>query len=611
MVYIPQYWTDINTVEAGGKGGGACTLPTGEPCSGLFTQIGILSTNVSSAGSNALTSIATQYNMLKDSTFDSLAWTLAKSILSQMTTDIVNWINRGFEGKPAFVQDLDRFLLNAGDLAAGKYLEELGGAFSFICDPFKIDVRLALELNYNKQVAGEPASSCTLSGALANIEDFTEGDFSKGGWENWFDISARPEVLTPYGEYLTGKAEMDARIVNAKGREVKLLDFGGGFLSAKICNATTGNNPSAYQVNCEISTPGKVIQEALTFQTSTGPRSLIEADEINEIIGALFQQLAIKAVTGAKGLLGLTPGTSQPTYEGYQTSEPNVKYANNNVEAIKLRKFITESISTEKKYRDIATNYKLLLLDKSSTSNTSTATTTATNNTGGSLSVTSQTSNAISNEIAKHNITKINILLDEIDSNLERLDSTYNKLKSTPSSEASAISLLVSDYSSIKKHSQDEIVASVTNWETVLYQGEPLINNDRNVLPNIEKIINDEITIIGNYLIKAEQNKTLLKNKQDNFDLSTTDPSIIKVFENTLTEINTLKIRLNNANTRLLELKNNVQDLKDLTYPNYGVGIEYKYLSRIMSEYVYIRIYYQNEVTDSQSEWTDILNLVP
>lgn len=59
-----------------------------------------------------------------------------------------------------------------------------------------------------------------------------------------------------------------------------------------------------------------MIVEALNNHIDTGRESLITADEINEIIGALIGQLANTALSGAAGLLGLSSGTGY-TYEGY------------------------------------------------------------------------------------------------------------------------------------------------------------------------------------------------------------------------------------------------------------------------------------------------------
>ena len=101
---------------------------------------------------------------------------------------------------------------------------------------------------------------------------------------------------------------MRARIVNAQGEELISFSANGGFGSAKICEFIEGEGTTVE--DCFISTPGKIIQEQLTFELSTGQRTLIAVDEINEIINALLSQLAVQAISGAGGLLGLTGAPS-------------------------------------------------------------------------------------------------------------------------------------------------------------------------------------------------------------------------------------------------------------------------------------------------------------
>ena len=92
--------------------------------------------------------------------------------------------------------------------------------------------------------------------------------------------------------------QIDTLINDEIHRETLTLSFGDGFLSQKECDENGAN--------CTINTPGKAISEALTFHLSVGTRTLIEADEINEIISALFSQLALKAISGVGGLLGMS-----------------------------------------------------------------------------------------------------------------------------------------------------------------------------------------------------------------------------------------------------------------------------------------------------------------
>jgi hypothetical protein len=80
-----------------------------------------------------------------------------------------------------------------------------------------------------------------------------------------------------------------------------------------VCQAIEGSSGGE---DCSIVTPGKIVQEALTLNLDTGRQVLVQADEINELIGALLNQLANKAITGVAGLLGLSSGTGF-TYSGY------------------------------------------------------------------------------------------------------------------------------------------------------------------------------------------------------------------------------------------------------------------------------------------------------
>lgn len=218
-----------------------------------------------------------------------------------------------------FVQDLEGFLTNAADMAIGEYLDELGGIGSFLCDPFKLDIQVALALQYQQDRVYQPAPKCTLTGIIDNIEGFmsgAQGSFNNGGWDDWFDITSKPEVYTPFGAALAAQSGANIRILNTKGEESAKLEWGGGFLSGEICETVSGAGTTKEE--CFISKPGKVIQEALSFNLDSGRQSLVTADEIDEIIAALLGQLANTALTGAAGLLGLSGGTGQ-TYTGFSS----------------------------------------------------------------------------------------------------------------------------------------------------------------------------------------------------------------------------------------------------------------------------------------------------
>lgn len=272
-----------------------------------------------SAGANVTVAGAQVGLMAKENLLDGIGWAIAKQMVSSMTQSLLNWINSGFQGSPAFITDLNGFLLDAIDTAAGQYIKSLGGIGEFICSPFKLDVQAALSINYAAARSGMPSGptepSCKLSDIGKNIEDFMNGGMTD--WGQWLTITSNPQN-TPFGAYLEAEAKLNIKLRNAAGQEIEIASWSDGFLSKRVCEMIEGKNAGKGK-NCKITTPGKVISEALTFQLSTGPRTLIEADEINEIIGALINQLTLKAMQGINGLLGLG-GNSNYTDNSYGTS---------------------------------------------------------------------------------------------------------------------------------------------------------------------------------------------------------------------------------------------------------------------------------------------------
>jgi len=263
---------------------------------------------------NTISSIATDFLSVKELELDPIANALAKMVLKSMTQSIVTWINNGFQGSPAFVSDLKQFMLERADQVAGDFIYN-NPDLNFLCSPFQLDVKIALAVNYQQQAHGGLNAQCTLSDVTDNVEGFLNGNFNDGGWASWFEVTQNP-VNTPTGAYLAAEAEMYARIVDEEGRQIRQLDWGNGFRPLKICDKV--ETPNGQQMNCHIGTPGVIIADQLSKSLGAGQDTLITADEIGEIVDALFGQLANQAITGAYGLLGL--GGSQYSDNSYGAS---------------------------------------------------------------------------------------------------------------------------------------------------------------------------------------------------------------------------------------------------------------------------------------------------
>lgn len=245
---------------------------------------------ITKAASVAIEFAITNFN-IKENVLDGIAWALAKTAVQQATKSIVRWINSGFQGSPSFIQNPEAFFLDVADRVAGDFI--YGSDLDFLCSPIQFNVRVALATKQFQDF--EPI--CRLTDVISNVQGFYEGNFQAGGWPAWFQ-AVNSSTDLPAGALVAANAEMTLRIQRKTGIEEHKLDWGSGFFSWEECYEEEGTE------YCETLTPGHVIAETLNFHLTTGERSLIEADEINEIISALFAQLGQQVITGMGGLFG-------------------------------------------------------------------------------------------------------------------------------------------------------------------------------------------------------------------------------------------------------------------------------------------------------------------
>ncbi len=303
--------------------------------------------------STAASALSTDSLVVKEYILDTIAWGLVNIILQQMIRDTTRWVNSGFQGSPAFVSNLEGFMTNIADQYAGQLI--WGSGLSMLCSPFKLNIQLALDMQY-RQGRGSYKAQCTLTGALNNLDNFLAGNFISGNWDDWYDVTLRPEN-NPYGAMLQAQAGLSLGISNGQGKNLSMLNFGGGFLTKEECTGTGGREV------CKTVTPGSVIEGQLNSSLAGSQRRIEIADELNELIGALFSQLVSKALGGVRGLLGLTSssGSSGGDYFDAMAAERTpTSYGGSestNPEA--------GSLTTEQAYQGLQNNIVALITDAS------------------------------------------------------------------------------------------------------------------------------------------------------------------------------------------------------------------------------------------------------
>lgn len=284
---------------------------------------------------------------LKEFGLDTVAWVIVNLIIERMAASTVNWINGGFRGSPAFITDPEAYYKNIGDQIAGQFIFS-NPDLNFLCSPLQAKIKLALTSTYNRN---SDRFQCRLSQVGKNLDNFVD-DFSNGGWDSFFIVS-QTAGENPLGAYLQAEGQLYEKIANKQDIKKQELLQGNGFLSFKQCDQwenvvnqgqtqlgdTTGGTfdengipqdtrpddpedteaPPGTKRRCtkeSVTTPGNVISSQLNKTLGLGNDKLVVADEINEIVSALLNQLVSQVVGGVgRGLRGI----SRPSSTGGQT----------------------------------------------------------------------------------------------------------------------------------------------------------------------------------------------------------------------------------------------------------------------------------------------------
>ncbi|MDE2213094.1 MAG: hypothetical protein KGJ34_00985 [Patescibacteria group bacterium] len=300
---------------------GACTVPVLAPLIGGSFSLALLGQTVGDTAlpvhdygntlTNAGTTISSNLNLstslanlVRSQFLDCAARALARAALQDIAVSTINWINSGFNGSPSFVQNYNQFFTNVAEDAVGNYLQSSN--LAFLCDPFQIQVKLAVAQAY----AIQGPQQCSLNNFTNSIQGFMT-DFSQGGWPAFISFTDVP-TNNPYGSFMYAEAGLNSAVAQAQGQKVLDLQLGNGFLSVQQkenCHTVSSTTPPPSSPNesveevpggdghsflvCDLvnTTPGTAISDALnqTFNINTG--SLIDAKYFDEIISALVSQL--------------------------------------------------------------------------------------------------------------------------------------------------------------------------------------------------------------------------------------------------------------------------------------------------------------------------------
>lgn len=262
---------------------------------------------------------------IKEYVLDPLAHMAAQRAVQSIVRTTVNWINSGFEGSPAYATNLKRDLQLLADQVANRFLSDLQ-AEGLIQSPFRDQLIDSIRQSYRRRTAQNAFflnNQYDLNQVADNAAAFVNQGFGegRGGLRAWV-AAWQNDQNNIFGAYRAATSELGRRITSAQDHRQTELSWSNGVFSwcAEPAGSDTEAQPGATATNltqgapggsddCEIRTPGSVISDRLRTATNADIASLISADEIDEVIGALMSQLMNKML-GGSGLFGLSGSSS-------------------------------------------------------------------------------------------------------------------------------------------------------------------------------------------------------------------------------------------------------------------------------------------------------------
>jgi len=240
---------------------------------------GIVSLQEVPVNPTALTNVEVGYSILGVPILpgvNSIAYCLVNATIAGIADSTIVWIQSGFEGKPAFVDDPTKLFQDIAEYELSGFLENLGGGF--LCEQFEPYVKLGLVNSYTEGYSTQ--GRCTLDQVQGNIDSFLSGD--SFDYDTWFSMTQNP-ANNPYGSYLMAKDQAQNEIEAGIGPLKLELEWGNGFLPWKGAKGTVNEGKTI--------TTGQMIEAQLQEHLGIVPERLVLAEKFDQVVSELVNQL--------------------------------------------------------------------------------------------------------------------------------------------------------------------------------------------------------------------------------------------------------------------------------------------------------------------------------
>ena len=277
----------------------------------------------------------------KECILDAGANGLKREIIRATIRDGIDWVNGGAEGKPKFGENLLKFTEDTKNAVLDEVIynnKNLRG----LCTGFELPIKFALyaELGTKGGVSSRKRyqPKCTLDDIEKNIKDSVEDVKNFYSWGKFLEVTTNPDS-NAYGSYFGIKQDIINEANRREQKKIFQLSINNGFRSERYCRSdewqaawrlvndwepgmiepdyTKYDNSDLADAFCPITTAGRTISQSLSKFIGMEKDELALADEFDEIIGAVLNQLVSKLVGKITGVRGFSEARDDRTGKKY------------------------------------------------------------------------------------------------------------------------------------------------------------------------------------------------------------------------------------------------------------------------------------------------------
>jgi hypothetical protein len=221
---------------------------------------------------------------------DGVLYCAANTVLSAVLRSLTEWVKNGANDSPLFIENPGAFFKDLGDQSWGETIQNLVGDEVDLCSDFNISIRAALLLEAEADLEPEKCRLSTIlgeDGAVGGgvVDQFVSGDFSKGGWRTWFNLT---QVNNPYEAALTTRKAAGAEVQEKINTWDMTLSWGSGW-------------PSFSDEDGLTTTPGSMIETKIENVLGIPYGKLTVADEFNELMTTVINLVVTELISEGVG----------------------------------------------------------------------------------------------------------------------------------------------------------------------------------------------------------------------------------------------------------------------------------------------------------------------